>query len=50
VKAFYDRIKRKKGSQKAVVAAARKMSVIVFHILSKKEPYRYSAFPQVSPA
>ena len=50
LKAFYDRIKRKKGSQKAVVAAARKMSVIVFHILSKKEPYRYSAFPQVSPA
>lgn len=49
LKAFYDRIKRKKGSQKAVVAVARKMSVIVYHVLSKKESYRYSAFSQVSP-
>ena len=50
LKAFYDRIKHKKGSQKAIVAAARKILVIVFHVLSKKEPYRYNAFPQVSPA
>ena len=50
LKAFYDRIKRKKGSQKAVVASARKMLVIVYQILLKKEPYRYTAFSQVSPA
>lgn len=46
LKAFYDRVKRKKGSQKAIVAAARKMLIIVFHVLSKKEPYRYNAFPR----
>jgi transposase len=46
LKAFYDRIKRKKGSQKAVVAAARKLLVIVFQILSKKEPYQYSLYPR----
>ena len=46
LKAFYDRIKRKKGSQKAIVAAARKMLVIVFQVLSKQEPYRYSLCPR----
>lgn len=42
---FYLRIKRKKGSQKAVVAAARKLLVIVFQLLSKKESYRYAFVP-----
>lgn len=46
LKAFYDRIKRKKGSQKAVVASARKLLVIVYHILSKKEPFQYNTFPR----
>lgn len=49
LKAFYDRIKRKKGSQKAIVASARKLLVIVYQMLLKKEPYRYNA-SQVSPA
>lgn len=46
LQAFYDRIKRKKGPQKAVVAAARKMLVIVFHMLTKQEPYHYHHFPR----
>lgn len=46
LKDFYERIKRKKGTQKATVASARKMLVIVFQILSKKEPYRFNVFPR----
>lgn len=44
LKDFYERIKRKKGAQKAIVAAARKLLVIVFHILTKKEVFQYHAF------
>ncbi|MBI3012458.1 MAG: IS110 family transposase [Elusimicrobia bacterium] len=44
LKAFYDRIKRKKGSQKATVALARKLTVIVYQILTKKEPYHYHTY------
>ena len=46
LKDFYERIKRKKGAQKAIVAAARKLLVIVFHILTKKEVFQYHAFPR----
>lgn len=45
LKDFFERIKRKKGSQKALVAAARKMLVVVYWMLTKKEPYRFNAFP-----
>lgn len=38
---FYHRIKRKKGTHKATVAVARKLLTYVYHILAKKEPYRY---------
>jgi transposase len=41
IKAFYDRIKRKKGPQKATVAVARKLLTIVYQILTKKEYYHY---------
>jgi transposase len=37
---FYDRIKRKHGSQKAVVAVARKMLAIMYVMLIRNEPYR----------
>jgi transposase len=43
---FYQRIKRKKGSQKAIVAVARKMLVIVYQILLKKELYHYHYSPR----
>jgi len=35
---FYERIKRKKGPQKAIVATARKLLTIVFAVEDKK-PY-----------
>ena len=44
LKDFYDRIKRKKGSQKATVALARKLLVIVFHILTRKQPFAYYSY------
>jgi len=46
LKDFYERINRKKGSQKAIVAAARKMLVIVFYVLSRKENYHFNVFPR----
>ena len=39
---FYRRIKKKKGHNVAVVAVARKLLVIVWHMLTKSEPYRYA--------
>ena len=37
---FYERIERKHGSQKAVVAVARKMLAIMYVMLTRNEPYR----------
>ena len=37
---FYNRIKFKKGDLKATVATARKLAVIIWNMLSKKEQYR----------
>lgn len=47
---FYERVKRRKGAKKAIVATARKMLVIVYMVLSKKRPYddRYRAGHPVS--
>jgi hypothetical protein len=39
---FFRRLAQKKGHNKAVVAAARKLAVIAWHLLTKKEPYRYA--------
>jgi len=36
---FYDRLAGKKGSQKAIVATARKMLVSIFHMLNREEVY-----------
>lgn len=38
--AFYEKLKRNKGSGVALVAVARKLLVSVYHILKKGEPYR----------
>jgi len=46
LKDFYTRIKQKKGSQKAIVAVARKMLVIVYHVLKKQECYQYHSARQ----
>lgn len=40
--ASYHRIRRKKGHAIAVTATARKIIVVVWHVLTKGEPYRYS--------
>lgn len=39
LKRFYLRIERKKGKQKAVVATARKMLTLIWHLLNKNEFY-----------
>ena len=39
---FYQRKKRQKGSAKAMVAVARKLSKIIWHVLTEKRPYRPS--------
>lgn len=39
--ATYWRIKKKKSPQTATVALARKITVLVWHMLRKNEPYRY---------
>jgi transposase len=39
---FFRRISAKKGRNKAVVATARKLVVIAWHMLMKNEPYRYA--------
>jgi transposase len=44
---FFRRLARKKNRNVAVVATARKLVVIAWHMLSKNEPYRY-AVPQTT--
>lgn len=39
-RAYYERIERKKGDGKAVVAVAKEMLVVVWHMLTKQELYR----------
>lgn len=38
-KRFYEKLKKKKGGKKAIVAVARKMLVTVYHMLKRKEPF-----------
>jgi transposase len=40
LRAFFLRIKARKGTNVAVVAAARKLTVILFHMLTSGQPYR----------
>jgi transposase len=47
--AFYRRVRRRKCHQVAVMAAARKIVVIAWHMLTNEEPYRY-AIPQTTEA
>jgi transposase len=43
LRAFHARIKARRGSQVAICATARKLTVLVWHLLSKAEDYRYGA-------
>lgn len=45
LKTFYLRIERRKGPQKAIVATARKMLVVIWHLLNKNEYYAYREMP-----
>lgn len=40
--AAYHRIRRRKGHQVAVTALARKLVIVVWHILTTQQPYRYA--------
>jgi transposase len=40
--ATYHRVRRKRGHNLAVTALARKLIVVIWHLLSKREPYRYA--------
>jgi len=42
LRAFYRRIKRRRGFQVAVVATARKMTVLCWHLVSKDEDYAFA--------
>jgi len=42
LRAFFLRLKGRKGTNVAVVAAARKLTVIIWHMLTTGEPYRYA--------
>ncbi len=42
LRAFYLRLKARKGANVAVVAAARKLTTIIWHMLTSGEPYRYA--------
>jgi hypothetical protein len=37
---FYERVKRRRGEQKALVAVACKMLKIIWFMLTRKEPYQ----------
>ncbi len=38
-KNFYERIKQRKGSQKAIIATARKLLTVIYAVLRDKKPY-----------
>jgi transposase len=41
IRKFYERIKQRKGHGKAIVATAKEMLVIIWHMLTKHQLYRY---------
>ena len=42
LRAFFLRVKSKKGMNVAAVATARKIAVLIWHLLSKDEPYEWA--------
>jgi transposase len=43
LRAFYHRVKNRRGSQIAIVATARKLTVLCWHLLTSGEVYRFEA-------
>lgn len=48
LRAWYKRIKQRRGSKIARVAVMRRLAVIMWHVLSHQEPYCYGGRPQPS--
>ena len=42
LRAFYERIRGRRGHQVAIVASARKLAVLFWHLLTKQEDYAYA--------
>lgn len=42
LRAFYQRVRRRRGPQIAIVAVARKLAVLAWHLLTKKTEYRWT--------
>ncbi|MDX6296698.1 MAG: hypothetical protein QOI51_555 [Nocardioidaceae bacterium] len=42
LRAFYQRVKARRGFQKAVVATARKMTVLAWHLVTKNQDYAFA--------
>jgi hypothetical protein len=40
MRAFYERVKQRRGDQKAIVATASKMLKIIWFMLTRREPYQ----------
>jgi len=45
--AFYEKLKRSKGSGVAIVAVARKLLVAVYYVLKRGEPYKYNSLCRI---
>jgi transposase len=46
MRTWYRRIKKRRGAKIARVAVMRRLSVIIWHMLSKREAYRYGGKPE----
>ena len=42
LRAFFNRIKERRGQQIAVVATARKLAVLIWHLLTNEEDYAWT--------
>ncbi|MDI6773578.1 MAG: IS110 family transposase [bacterium] len=42
LRAFYQRLRGRRGSQLAIVAAARKLAVLVWHVLTREQDYAFA--------
>jgi transposase len=50
IRAWYQRIKRRRGSKIARVAVMRRMTVIMWHMLTREQSYVVAAAPNVKPS
>jgi transposase len=41
MRAFYERVRARRGSQIAIVAVARKLAVLFWHLLTREQDYAY---------